>query len=99
RVCKPNADREGGEPRPTGPTGGKATPGRTSVGGKDRRDLELTNCLNATSTDCRAGTSAPRQAVLDAGTPDRRGAAAGSLSPDAPRWRAWSGRGHSGGVR
>src|SRR5918996_6077243 len=51
-------NRKGGEPRPTGPTAGKATPGRTTVGGEDRRDLEFTNCLNDTSTDCRAGASA-----------------------------------------
>ena len=99
RVCQPNADRDGGEPRPTGPTGGQATPGRTSVGGHDRRDLERPTGLHATAPDGRAGTSAPRQAVLDAGPPDRRGTAAGSRSPEAPRWRAGSGRGHSGGVR
>jgi hypothetical protein len=96
RVCTPGADREGGEPRPTGPTGGKATPGRTAVGGNDRRDLERTHGLNATSTDGSAGTPPSGDAVHDAGAPDRRGPAAGGLSPDAPGWRAGSGRGHSG---
>ncbi len=79
-------NRQGGAPRPTGPTAGKATPGRTTVGGEDRRDLELTNGLNDTSTECSAGASAANDAVHDVGAPDRRGAAAGSLSPDPEGW-------------
>ena len=99
RVCTPHADGEGGEPRPTGPTGGKATPGSTAVGGNDRRDLELTHGLNATAPDGGAGTAPSGDAGHDAGAPERRGQAAGGLSPDAPGWRAGGGRGQSGGVR
>jgi hypothetical protein len=99
RVCKLNVDRQGGKPRPTGPTAGQATPGRALVGGNDRSDLERTNCLNETSTDCGAGTSVSSDVVPDAGASDRRGPAAGCLSPDASRWRARGGRGDGGGVR
>jgi hypothetical protein len=75
-------NRKGGDPRPTGPTAGKATPGRPTVGGEDRRELARTTCLNDTSPDGSAGASAANDAVHDVGAPARRGAAAGSRSPD-----------------
>jgi hypothetical protein len=82
-----------------GPTAGQATPGSTAVGGNDRRALALTHGLHDTSTDGSAGPATSSDAVYDAGALDRRGHAAGRLSPDAPGWRAGSGRGHSDGKR
>ena len=42
-------DREGGELRSKGPTGGKVKQGITVVGGKEGRDSELTNRVIVTS--------------------------------------------------
>jgi hypothetical protein len=99
RVCTPHADRQGGEPRPTGPTAGQATPGRTAGREQDRRALELTHGVNATATDGSARMSVSSDAVHDAGAPDRHGQAAGCRSPDASRWHAGGGWGHGRGIR
>ena len=94
----PPTNRQGGEPRPTGPPAEQASPGRTTVGGEDRRARALTHCLNDTSTEGRAGASAANEAVPDVGAPARRGAAAGRLSPDPDGWGTRDCRGDSGGV-
>ena len=42
-VVASHSTEEGGEPRPKGPTGGKATSSRASAGRRQGRDIELTN--------------------------------------------------------
>lgn len=46
--------------------------GQNTVGRKGGKDIELTNCLNGTPTDCRAGTSESNDEVHDVGVSDRR---------------------------
>ena len=57
---------EGGELRPKGPTGGKASPGRASEGRDPRRDIELTNSVTGMFSDCRWVAAALRQSPHEA---------------------------------
>ena len=49
---------EGGEGRPKRPTGGKAPSGRASAGGRQGRDIELTNPDHSIPVDCTRAVAA-----------------------------------------
>jgi hypothetical protein len=51
-VVAAHSTGEGGEVRPKRPTGGKAPSGRASAGGRQGRDIELTNPEHGTPGDC-----------------------------------------------
>ncbi len=57
-VFAAHSPEEGGEPRPTGPPGGQATPGLTLCGTQDGSDRESTNRHPTTPAAC--GTGRPR---------------------------------------
>ena len=52
-VVASHSTEEGGEPRPKGPTGGKATSSRASAGRRQGRDIELTNPDYGRPVDCK----------------------------------------------
>src|SRR5215510_2482345 len=81
-VVAAHSTGEGGEPRPTGPTGGKATPGITTSGGTYGRDAGLTNRIQETPENCPAGPGLSGHGVQLCVSLDRPGVLAGSLSPD-----------------
>jgi hypothetical protein len=51
-VVAAHSTGEGGEVRPKRPTGGKAPSGSASAGGRQGRDIELTNPEHGTPGDC-----------------------------------------------
>src|SRR5712691_1544391 len=53
-VVAAHSTDEGGEVRPKRPTGGKAPSGRASAGGRQGRDIELTNPDHGRPVDCGA---------------------------------------------
>src|SRR5438132_12933473 len=53
-VVAAHSTGEGGEVWPKRPTGGKAPSGRASAGGRQGRDLELTNPDHGRPVDCGA---------------------------------------------
>jgi hypothetical protein len=52
-VVAAHSTDEGGEVRPKRPTGGKVPSGRASTGGRQGRDIELTNPDNSRPVDCK----------------------------------------------
>src|SRR5262249_48271919 len=80
-VLAAHSTGEGGEPRPKGPTGGKATPGITTSGGTYGRDSGLTNRIHETPENCPAGQGLSGHGVQQCVARDRPGVLAGSLSP------------------
>ena len=57
-VVAAHSTGDGGEPRPKGPTGGKAPSGRASAGGRQGRDIELTNPDHSRPVDCTRAAAA-----------------------------------------
>src|SRR5438132_5058008 len=57
-VVAAHSTGEGGEARPKRPTGGKAPSGRASAGGRQGRDLELTNPDHGRPVDCTRAAAA-----------------------------------------
>src|SRR5205085_3720423 len=61
-VVAAHSTGERGEGRPKRPTGGKAPSGRASAGGRQGRDIELTNPDNSTPGDgTRAAAALPEE--------------------------------------
>ena len=68
------------------------------LGGTDGRYFEITNRLNATPADCRAGKAVSRDGLYDAGSSDGRGLSARGVSPHAQGQRTGDRRGDGSGV-
>ena len=74
---------DGGARRPTGPTGGQATPELTEKRGEtDGRDRAISNRHTHTPADGGAGRPRARSRLHAAGAPARRGLSAGGVAPN-----------------
>lgn len=68
-----HSTEERGEPKPTGPQGGKAVRQVDgSVGRQDERDIELGQRLNENPTGSKAVQASTEYGAKDTGTPHRR---------------------------